>query len=1370
MTVVASSVEIQGHGAATAKPRPSLPAIVPAPAERHLPFALTDLQLAYWLGRNGGIELGAVGNHGYGELECANLMVANLRQAWRRLLARHDMLRVVIDADGRQRILPTVPAYEIAVIDLRRLPAGHAAAAVLATRERMSHQVRPASHWPLFEVLLSQLADQRWRLHISLDLLVCDLRSLHVLFTELVLLYQQPRAELPPLELSFRDVVLAEAEVRASRPYLRAEAYWRERLAALPPAPQLPLAREPGSLKRPRFARRSHRLDRGAWSRLRAAAARHSVTPNIVLAAAYADVLATFGSSSRFTLNLPTWNRWPLHPQVNDIMGCFTSFLLLEVDGGGGETFAERARRLQDQLWRDLDHQLACGVWLLRELARGQSPAARMPVVFTSTLGLSQGTTYASLEALGDMVFEVSQTPQVWLDYLLYEQEGELWLDWDAVEDLFPPGLLDAMFASHSALLDRLAEGDAAWTSAGRHLAPADQLGERAAMHAAALAPVPATTLTELILAQAREDPLRPAVIAGGRAISFGELCRRSRRLALLLRQLGCGPERPVALALAKGWEQVAAALAVVEAGAPFMPLDPAWPAERLAHLIARGEVEIVLTAGPPAAGPRWPQGVRRIAVDDVMEPPADAGGAGAAAAGLAALAPLLPLPQPHGLAYVLFTSGSSGTPKGVMIEHRSLVNRVLDVNHRFGVRSGDRVLALTALHHDLAMYDLFGALAAGAAMVLPEPNRLRDPAHWAELIARQGVTIWNSVPALLEMLVGTLEAAPPGGRPLAGLRLALLAGDWIPLTLKDRVAALADGVAVIGLGGPTETTVWDICHPIAAVDPGWKSIPYGRPMANASYHVFDRALADRPTWVPGELYIGGVGLARGYWRDEERTRQAFVAHPRTGERLFRSGDLGRYLPDGSIEFLGRDDLQVKLRGQRVELGEIEATLLQHPAVESAVAAVHGDERRLVAFVVPCAGFAAGKDGHGAASIDFKLSQPGLRRQQPGERRIALSGPEQGPAAVARYAERRSYRRFLGGRLTLADLGRWLSCLRRLEIAASPLPKYRYPSGGGLYPVQAYIEVKPDCVADLAAGVYYYHPARHHLALLTAGAASSAGTHLPPNRRLHGEASFTIFLIGQLHAIAPIYGEASRDFCMLEAGYMSQLLMSEGPRCGIGLCPIGQLEFAGVRGHFRLDDGHLLLHSLVGGPITPEQRLPAALVKELAEESSPPRLESELRAHLSDRLPAHMVPAAIELLDRLPLTANGKVDRAALSARRAAPAATAGTGRPPRSEIEKTIAAAWQQALGVERVDVETSFFDLGGNSLHVVQVYRLLARQLGAGVSTELLFRHPTIHSLAVALAERAGGLLASDSSAASDERAGLRQSARRRRRAGLE
>jgi amino acid adenylation domain-containing protein len=910
------------------------PTIGPDPAARYEPFPLTEVQQAYWVGRGEAFALGSVGTQVYFEIDSDELDLARYEDAWRRLIQAHDMLRAVVLPDGRQRVLPSVPEYRIAAQDLRGDDPAVAAAKLAAVREQMSRDPLPAERWPLFEVRASFLDGGRARVHIRIDNLLADAWSFGLLARDLDRLYRSPGEPLPEREISFRDYVQAVNAERNSEPYRRALAYWRARLDGLPPGPELPLASGKAP-QPPRFVRLGGAVAAEAWAQVKARAGRAGVSPAGTVAAAFAETLSAWSKSAHFTLNLTLFNRLPLHPEVDGLVGDFTSVTLLEVDHRRAESFESRARRLQRRLWDDLDHRAVSGVEVLRELAR-RGEQRLMPVVFTSNLNLEAGPALQSAWGLpGRIVYQISQTPQVWLVSQAAERGGDLLLDWDVVEGLFPPGVAEEMLAACLGLIRRLAVGEAAWGSEERFLAPESQLARRAQINATDTG-LPEGLLHEGLLRQAALRPGAPAILWPEGAMSYGELLRRAGGLARRLRAAGAAPGRLVAVVLEKGWEQAVAVYGTLLAGAAYLPLDPALPRERLWLLLEHGGVELALTQARWDTALAWPAAVRRLIVD--AEP--EEGGPAASS----------PPARPEDLAYVIYTSGSTGMPKGVMIEHRAALNTVADVNRRFAVGPEDRVLALSALNFDLSVYDLFGLPAAGGAVVLPEPAALREPARWAELLESARVTVWNTVPALLVMLVDFLEGQ--GRRLPPALRLVLLSGDWIPVTLPDRVRALHPGaVELVSLGGATEASIWSILYEIGEVDSAWRSIPYGRPMDNQRFHVLNEAMEPCPDWAVGHLNIGGAGLARGYWSDEARTREAFFLHPRTGERLYRTGDLGRFLPSGEIEFLGRDDFQVKVQGYRIELGEIEAALAQYPGVRAvAVAAPEG--RRLVGYAV----------------------------------------------------------------------------------------------------------------------------------------------------------------------------------------------------------------------------------------------------------------------------------------------------------------------------------------------------------------------------------------------------------------------------------
>ncbi|MFI6531642.1 amino acid adenylation domain-containing protein [Nonomuraea sp. NPDC050547] len=859
------------------------------PERRHEPFPPTDVQRAYWLGRTDDFALGGVGCHFYTEYDLEDLDLPRLEAAWNRLIERHAMLRAVFLPDGTQRVLPEAPRFTIAVTEADE----DADEALAGLRADMSHQLIDATRWPLFDVRAVRYGEGRTRLGVSFDNIILDALSTMTLLRELDTLYHDPAAELPPAGPSFRDYVLTvKPGPRALR---RAQEYWSERVADLPPAPRLPLAQEPERVGRPRFTRRQARVPAERWQAVKDAAREHDLTPSTVLATTFAEALGAWSARRDMTINLTLFDRREVHPDIDTVLGDFTSLLLVAYEPG--RTWLDGARRLQRRVVRDLEHSDVSALWVMRELARRTGAAdAAMPVVFTSTLGMD-ATPSGALFA--EPFWGVSQTPQVWLDHQVVEVDGDLLVNWDAVEDLFPPGVLDGMFAAFAGMLERLSTED--WDAAVPCLTPSEQLVTRAGANDTATS-LPEGTLHSRFFDLARRDPSRIAIRPD---VSYGELSDRALRVAGSLAGQGVRPGDAVAVCLPKGADQVAAVLGVLAAGALYVPIGADQPKLRGERMLRRAGVRLTLTdlsSGPPLAAP--------VGVD------------------------------PEASAYVIFTSGSTGEPKGVEISHRAALNTVMDVNRRFGVTGDDRVLAVSALDFDLSVWDVFGLLSAGGSLVMIGEDERRDAARWAALVAEHGVTVWNTVPALLDMLLTADRGV------LGSLRLAMVSGDWVPLDLSARLAAAAPDCELIALGGATEASIWsNHCAVPAEVPSDWVSVPYGRPLANQCFRVVDSAGRDCPDWVAGELWIGGAGVAKGYRGDPETTGAKFV------DGWYRTGDLGRYRPDGTLEFLGRLDHQVKIRGHRIELGEIEAALLTHPHVDRAVATQV--DRHLAAFVVP---------------------------------------------------------------------------------------------------------------------------------------------------------------------------------------------------------------------------------------------------------------------------------------------------------------------------------------------------------------------------------------------------------------------------------
>ncbi|MFE7609006.1 non-ribosomal peptide synthetase [Streptomyces celluloflavus] len=928
------------------RPHPrDLPPLTPQPELRHEPFALTDIQRAYLIGRHKGLELGGVSSHYYLEFDSPHLDIDRLTAALQKVVDRHDMLRAVIDSDGSQRVLDDVPPCRIATTDLRGKSADEQTAALGEIRRELADQVLPTDRWPLFDIRATLLDEDRVRLHLSLDLLFVDVPSLFLLLHQWRRHYDDPAWSPAPLDLSFRDYVLAEQALEDDPAAIKAADYWLARVEDLPPAPDLPLATAPERLGRPDFTRHSRVLPPARWAALRAAADRRGLRPSALLLAAYCEVLRTWSKRQDFTVTLTLLNRLPLHPQAGQVMGDFLAPSLFAATGRADETFAQRAAGVQHQLLSDLAHSAFSGIRVLRELTRrqGDGRAVAMPVVFSSTLEADgKDANGDALGAFGDLVHSASQTPQVWLENQIFEDNGKLIIHWNAVAGLFPDGTLEAMFDAYQVLLDQLADDDTVWDRSRQIVPlPAAQAEERRRANATAT-DLPPARLHELVAAAAARRPDAVAVIADGTETTYRQISEEAHRLARRLRAAcGAEPNTLIAVCLRPGAEQIAALLSVLHAGAAYVSIDPDLPEARRHTLLERCRAQAVVTDRELHEALTWPPGIAVVTAEQD-------------ATRRCSPDPLESRQGLDDLAYVIFTSGSTGEPKGVMISHRSAANTVQDINRRFDVDDTDRVLALAPANFDLSVYDIFGVLGAGGTVVVPSAKQSNDVAHWTDLVERHHVTIWNSVPAPMRMWIESLdETRTP--HP-AGPRLALLSGDWIPTDLPGQIRAHFPDMKVTSLGGATEGSIWSVCYPIDTVPEHWSSIPYGKALANQTLHVYNSWLEPCPVGVTGEIHIGGTGVAQGYWGDEARTAERFITHPDTRERLYKTGDLGRYLPGGDIEILGREDFQVKINGYRVELGEIEAALIRQPGIRQAMvtAPVHPrtGQRQLAAYCV----------------------------------------------------------------------------------------------------------------------------------------------------------------------------------------------------------------------------------------------------------------------------------------------------------------------------------------------------------------------------------------------------------------------------------
>ncbi|NJD03239.1 MAG: AMP-binding protein, partial [Ruminiclostridium sp.] len=1250
------------------------------------PFPLTEIQTAYLIGRSGQFEMGGVSTHAYVEFE-TEINIQRFNRSFQKVINRHPMLRTIFLVDGKQKILPGLKEYMIIVEDLSYLDDDHKAEYIFKVREKMSHYVFKPDKWPLFEIKALKISGETHLVLISYDVLIADMFSMQIVLRETGEFYNNPDLELPELRITFRDYMLAYRELKNSRIYNIDKEYWLSKLDEFPSAPELPLKQKPSDIAKQNFKRLSKMFNEENWSKIKKIAKVNSVTPSVILLTAYAEVMSFWSNQPRLAINMTVFNRYPFHEDVDKIVGDFTSLILMDINLQSGNSFMEKAKRVQATLMENLEHRHYEGVEFIREITRRDNAGTRaaMPIVFTSAL-FNDSNTYGSFENQilqedDSKNMSITQTPQVYIDNQAIERNGCLSIIWDYVSELFDEDVIKNIFAQYINMLSELNEygeireikADYATESIVKQYNSTEGF-------------IPSTTLHELFKGQAKRTPDNIAVAFENETISYRDLDLKSNQVAHYLREEGVKHNDLIGVMGKRSTNTIVNIMGILKAGAAYVPIEPEYPEERKNYIINNCNCGMLIEEDLYTK-----KYIGKYSESDIGK-----------------------INSPEDTAYIIYTSGSTGKPKGVVITHKAAANTIIDINQKFNVNESDRILGVSSICFDLSVYDIFGTLSTGATLVLIADQR--DVKKLVDVIEKQKITIWNSVPAIMDMvieetdintlnvyseeisdididereyywspvmhwekandkilirnctcprialdifprfyfltqkgiLIKTLideflavdqeelkafikelirnrvlvdsiltpqeifstqntlfknlyndeiiyvaeesykykikqlnrtheyyeygkitldnnveypsyiarrrtyrtfnealeisfkkfsqllsifkqkridkeiryyyasagglypidvfvyvkkdrienikqglyyynpidnslglvndkiaisdkiyyftnksifnasaftifliynaEANMPkyssggyfyacldagimvstvtqiaelldiglcsmgdidfnrikryfklnenqvlihtidgglktdmaddtedvqGSLPEAaleietaakkvqvarknGLRLALLSGDWIPLKLPEKIKRRYKGVEVISLGGATEASIWSIYHPVTEIKAEWKSIPYGKPLANQKMYILNYKMGLCPAGAAGEIYIGGMGVAQGYHDDEVKTRDAFITLPELGY-LYRTGDYGVLHKEGFIEFLGRKDHQIKIRGYRIELGEIENQLLIHELIKETLVVAREDyngKKYLCAYIV----------------------------------------------------------------------------------------------------------------------------------------------------------------------------------------------------------------------------------------------------------------------------------------------------------------------------------------------------------------------------------------------------------------------------------
>lgn len=758
---------------------------------------------------------------------------------------------------------------------------------------------------------------------------------------------------LPPLEIQYADFSLWQRQWLQGEVLNRQIDYWKQQLNSIPPTHSLPLDKARPS--RLTFVGESidQNIPGSALLQIKKFCDLHDVTLFMFLQTAFTVLVGRYSGTDDVVIGTPIAGR--THREVEKLIGFFVNALVIRTDLSGAPTFSELLRRNKQTILDAYDHQHIPFEMLVEEIQpeRQMNHNPIIQVMFAVQNSEQVEINLAGLEFVDVEGDAPTEKIRFDLEVHVNEFDDRLSIKWVYNVDLFSESTIARMSDNYEVLLNSVIASLSAVEENQEgigQLALLTNSEKQTVLHDwndTSIDYPEVQSLHELFIRQVEKCPDNVAVRDCLSSLSYKDLYQNSKRIAFELSGADILGNELVGVAIDKSCSQIVAVMGILFSGAAYLPIDISWPMSRQNAVLSAGRCRIIISVEKISSVSDWGEKIEVVNVDQLELMQAEELDLHA-----------IPQTPANDLAYVIFTSGSTGLPKGVMIEHGSAVNTIQSVNDQFDIGEKDSVLALASLSFDLSVYDVFGLLAVGGCIVLPKEEERVDPAAWYALLKKYEITLWDTVPGVFQMLIDYLEQEKKNENldvSLPAFRLSLLSGDWLPVELPRQTKALLPSLDIISLGGATEASIWSNFYPIEDVTISRASIPYGKPLGNQRFYILDDALQSCPIGVAGYLYIGGKGLARGYWQDQEQTENSFIEHEGLKQRLYKTGDLGRWMPDGNIEFLGRKDSQVKIRGFRIELGEIEARLAELHSVQTCVVMAREDtpgDQRLVAYIV----------------------------------------------------------------------------------------------------------------------------------------------------------------------------------------------------------------------------------------------------------------------------------------------------------------------------------------------------------------------------------------------------------------------------------
>ncbi|HJS23707.1 MAG TPA: amino acid adenylation domain-containing protein [Pyrinomonadaceae bacterium] len=1289
-----------------------------------------------------------------------SLNVGALEQTINAVVQRHEVLRTTFAVHDGQPVQSIHPYQWLPLpsVSLSDLTPRERETAVKMRVEEEAQTPFDLTVGPLMRARLLHVSENEHVLMVTMHHSVSDGWSLRILVKEVASLYEEftsgSTSQLEELPIQYADYAAWQREWLQGAVIDEQLSYWKQQLDGAPPVLELPADRQRPPVQTHRGAVATFKLNANLTQSLRDLSRIEEVTLFMTLVAGWQTLLHRYSGQKDIVVGIPVAGR--NQAELEELIGFFVNTLVLRTDLAGEPSFRDLMQRVKEVALAAYAHQDVPFEKLVEELQpqRNMSHSPLFQVTISLQNDAEEEWTLPGLKL--DSLPRETTSAKFDLSLTMIETQDEIDCSLEYNTDLFDAIRIKRMLAHFENLLQSAIENPAQRISLIGLLTEQERQ-QLVKWNDTSYDYAQDARLHQLFEQQVERTPQAEALVFENWRLSYDQLNKQANKLAHHLRDLGVGPETRVGVMMERSIEMVVSLLAILKAGGAYVPLDPAYPQERLSFMLDDASVSLLLTQ----------QTLAEYVDAGNLRDKSEAN-------------PEVTI-EADNLAYVIFTSGSTGRPKGAMNSHRAIVNRLLWMQQAFNLGPADAVMQKTPFSFDVSVWEFFWPLMTGARLVVARPGGHQEPAYLARLVEEQQITMLHFVPSMLQQFV----EEPRVQSLCSSVRQVVCSGEALSYALQKRFFERLPHVELANLYGPTEAAV-DVTSWNCERATERQTVPIGKPIANIQMYVIDEQMQPAPIGVSGEVLIGGIGLARGYLGRPELTADRFIPNSfstEPGERLYKTGDLGRYAEDGAIEYLGRLDNQVKIRGHRIELGEIETALLQHPAIQEAAVILDDDAvtgKRLAAYIVP--------DQQRAAVVGQLLRME----------KEARSSYHELPGGLTVFHQNRGETEFL---------------FQEIYVEQSYLKHgITLDAGACVFDVGANIGmfslfVREHCPT---AKVYAFEPLPPLFEVLKSNMTLYAGdVHVfecgLSNRA--GSETFTFYpgltIISGQHANLAEEKEVVKTFLSGDNGHattsdemieelLSERLGRQSYACELrtlseviaeqrveqidllkidveksefevlqGLKPedwrkIRQLvvEVHDVEG--RLDQVKSLLEEHGYKLVVEQDRTLKqtrlyniyAVHQEYKRQGNghspngklerrwtgPRDLTNDVRNFLKEKLPAYMVPS-IRLIPEMPLNANGKVDRKALAIKGGFEPET--EYQEPRTEVERWLSETWATVLGLERVGINDNFFELGGHSLLGTQIVFKVRESLQLELPLRSLFEAPTVAGLSLRIEE---------------------------------